>query len=1140
MVLHNFSFAQNIKTKITIISAAIVLAITSGGGLPLAILSAATPTNVSVCATGCDYTSIQDGIDNVAANGIVELRAETYLISSTVIINKAVTLAGQPGTTLQRDNALTSVITINTNDVVISGINFVAVNSAAFTFINMNANNITVTNNTFTGQYALDAAGTDGNTSRGLITSAGKTGSIINGNTFTNLRQPGYLNSGSGTISNNRASGTKGWVIVSQSNFVFTGNTWGSGSAKNAVDIAIIADPGVNPDNYIANLMQISAANNNAVIEDQKPASGRVMTDVFVNAAAPAVNNNGYPITPYQTVTPALTRVTEGGRVHVANGTYTEKLVFVKNGTQLIGESRAGVILTPLSNQYGQGLTSEGLSDITVKNLTIKATTASGGYALKVHNGSNFNFSDLTLIGPGSGTPTVGGVDVNGIDGVSLNNVSVSNFTKNGIAVTSKFAASDPQTQNVQFNSVTSTNNAWSGLAFYNLTSTGIGGDINNVNFTGTNAFTNNGQVGLFVQGDNNTNHAANAIPRHTVSGPAGALLDLGTAAFSGNAININNYQTKGVKAFSATFNGKTGAAMNTSERAAVDASIIDKLDLNDRGLVAYYTLGAPTNLTPANNTYTTDNAFSNTWSPVAGAASYNYRTSNNINGDGTLGAIIYSDSSNSANYTVDPSLVTRRNSNTPDNKYYWQVQAVDAQGNPGAWSPVHLVTLDRGTPTVPTNGLPNGTYTTTNNFYFTWDASTDAAGSPITYEFQSSQNPAQQSGVLTTSVWKSGVLPTATIHSTGAPDGVWYWQVRAKDAAGNYSAWSPVWNMTIDSTKPAVPTGLSLQDSTNQAIANNGFTSSYQIKATWNAANGANQYTYKYWNSIPGSAYNNPDNAYIVSAGSSLERIGEFTEGEGTHYIAVRSVDAAGNLSDWSEPAVVTYDKTLPTVEITSPASGATINDNTVTVTGTVDDTNINYYQYYIVRPDNTTFGLTQVDGTRVTNGTLATFDISSLPNGNYKIRVIAQDKAGNRVDTDIAPFSTQFAVQRVVSAPPSSGGFGSTDTNTAPTSVAPATQVTLANNNGGGTAPNNIGQGGATGNDGAAQVLGDTTEQNGTVAAATTTPEIKAATTEKAASAVSDGKFLGLGWWWLLILALAAGILYAVYRRRSQDDTN
>ncbi len=111
----------------------------------------------------------------------------------------------------------------------------------------------------------------------------------------------------------------------------------------------------------------------------------------------------------------------------------------------------------------------------------------------------------------------------------------------------------------------------------------------------------------------------------------------------------------------------------------------------------------------------------------------------------------------------------------------------------------------DIGAPTVPTNLLPNGT-ATDNDFDFIWDASTDEVIGAITYEFKSSQsNSVDGFGVLNSGVWTSGTLTSPMIHSSGAPDGIWYWQVRAKDAAGNYSVWSPVVSMTIDSVPPVI-----------------------------------------------------------------------------------------------------------------------------------------------------------------------------------------------------------------------------------------------------------------------------------------------------------------------------------------------
>jgi len=111
----------------------------------------------------------------------------------------------------------------------------------------------------------------------------------------------------------------------------------------------------------------------------------------------------------------------------------------------------------------------------------------------------------------------------------------------------------------------------------------------------------------------------------------------------------------------------------------------------------------------------------------------------------------------------------------------------------------------DTTPPSVPTNGQPNGLFLSTNEFDFTWDKSTDNKEGEISYELHSSLNPVQSGGVLTTEVWESGVLQNNSVHSSGTSDGTWYWQVRARDTAGNDSAWSQIWAMTIDSIKPSL-----------------------------------------------------------------------------------------------------------------------------------------------------------------------------------------------------------------------------------------------------------------------------------------------------------------------------------------------
>jgi hypothetical protein len=116
----------------------------------------------------------------------------------------------------------------------------------------------------------------------------------------------------------------------------------------------------------------------------------------------------------------------------------------------------------------------------------------------------------------------------------------------------------------------------------------------------------------------------------------------------------------------------------------------------------------------------------------------------------------------------------------------------------------VHAVS--NNPPSVPTGGQPHDTYHNMKSFDFTWDESTDTEGEKVTYQFRSSKDISQVGGAPDTSnAWYSGTLDSPSIHSSGAEDGVWYWQVRAIDEAGLKSAWSDTWKMTLDTGKPTL-----------------------------------------------------------------------------------------------------------------------------------------------------------------------------------------------------------------------------------------------------------------------------------------------------------------------------------------------
>jgi hypothetical protein len=300
----------------------------------------------------------------------------------------------------------------------------------------------------------------------------------------------------------------------------------------------------------------------------------------------------------------------------------------------------------------------------------------------------------------------------------------------------------------------------------------------------------------------------------------------------------------------------------------------------------------------------------------------------------------------------------------------------------------------DMVAPSVPINGMPNATYERDNEFDFTWSKSADDLSAEVMYEFQSSLNPTQSNGVLTTGLWKSSILSEAKIHSSGAPDGVWYWQVRAIDASGNKSAWSDVWNMTIDSKAPSAPSELKLSvTSSGLAIANNGYTNTSDVTVSWE--NGTTEpvtYVYKYWNDVASSTYRQSTPWSNPLANTSYA--GVVNEGEGKHFFCVVARDLAGNESSCSTPYAFTYDVTAPDASIEGLVANQEVAGD-VTLTGAVSDKNPMNSYFVITGPNGYRQTSLYTDG-RMTHDYL--WKTSSLQNGLYKVQFETRDKAGNK----------------------------------------------------------------------------------------------------------------------------------------------
>ncbi len=188
--------------------------------------------------------SLQTAIDVAAPGATIELTTGTHAITATTTVDKLVEIMGRPGATIETSGSGFNVLYIPAGGAgtVVHDLTFVKTDKdGVHNLVQIGADDVAIRNNTFSGQWSAG----DTDVTRALEIQGGLSDLLIDGNTVFNLRQPAYINGGTtGTISNNRVYGTKGWV-VDGALITFTGNSWrsdgGTGSSENfGCDIALL------------------------------------------------------------------------------------------------------------------------------------------------------------------------------------------------------------------------------------------------------------------------------------------------------------------------------------------------------------------------------------------------------------------------------------------------------------------------------------------------------------------------------------------------------------------------------------------------------------------------------------------------------------------------------------------------------------------------------------------------------------------------------------------------------------------------------------------------------------------------------------------------------------------------------------
>jgi hypothetical protein len=224
--------------------------------------------------------------------------------------------------------------------------------------------------------------------------------------------------------------------------------------------------------------------------------------------------------------------------------------------------------------------------------------------------------------------------------------------------------------------------------------------------------------------------------------------------------------------------------------------------------------LPAPLLVAPVHLAITGDTTPTLSWQAVASATAYEIEVDNHS----TFATI--------PELSEQTSTVSIISGTLPGGVYYWRVRTLNSYGTPGVWSLTRRFTIDTVPPAIPAPLVPLDNATVAIKPAWRWSAVSTA----MLYQLAVSHDPTCDEAESHTI--KATLVPTYTA-ATPLVQGDYYWCVRAFDAVGNASPWSPPRRLTADLLLSPPPDGVLIS-----------LLPTLPVRLTWQALSGITSYT--------------------------------------------------------------------------------------------------------------------------------------------------------------------------------------------------------------------------------------------------------------------------------------------------------